>query len=107
VTRPRLVGTRPRLKIVCEEHDRIIAMVVDTDHGPAYGNAHRGRDPLTGRRGFHAVYIPLDPSKDPIENPTGYQLYRRGPFPAYCHRCRRPRGDLDVGDLLKRGTIRI
>ena len=30
--------TRPRLKIVCEEHDRVIAMVVDTDEGPAYGN---------------------------------------------------------------------
>ena len=53
-------------------------MVVDTDEGPAYGNAHRGRDSRTGRRGFHAVYIPLDPSKDPIENPTLYQLTRRG-----------------------------
>jgi hypothetical protein len=112
--------TRPRLKIVCSDHDEVIARVVDTDEGPAYGNpqplsknfedlgGHLELDLYrTARREFHTVYMHLDPSKDPIENPAPYQLAQRGPFPAYCPRCRRSRGDLDVRDLMKRGTIRI
>jgi hypothetical protein len=113
--------TRPRLKIVCADHDEVIAKVVDTDEGPAYGNPQplsKNFEDLGGhldldlfrvaRREFRTVYMPLDPSEVPIEDPQPYQLAARGPVPAYCRRCRRTRAELEVRDLIaKRGTWRI
>ena len=106
---------RPRLRIVCGDHDRVIAVVVDTDEGPAYGSRPvlRTTDEAIGdevdpslyraiRRAVRAhdalEYLLLDPSEDPIQNAHPHQLWRRGPLPAYCPRCHRSRGDLEVRD---------
>lgn len=114
--------TRPRLRIVCQEHDRVISVVVDTDDGPAYGTnmpmralmeALGGADLELGlhraarREKRTPALLLLDLSTDPIESPMPYQLAQRGPFPAWCPRCHRSRGDLELRDLLKRGTVRI
>jgi hypothetical protein len=34
--------TRPHLRIVCEDHDEVIAKVVDSDEGPAYSTYFLG-----------------------------------------------------------------
>ena len=109
--------SRPRLKIVCADHDEVCAKVVDTDEGPAYttwflGSALPGTtlDQFRTLRGMieFGVLTVLDPSEDPIEDPRPYQLAARGPVPAFCRRCRRSRGDLNVKDLIaQRGTWRI
>ena len=89
--------TRPRLRIVYEDHDEVIAK----------GRRHRRpvwrtqlpflreRDVRTHGKGltrhqlrlFRTVvfddYMVLDPSEVPIENPAPYQLAARGPVPAW------------------------
>jgi len=84
------------LRIVCEDHDEVIAKVVDTDDGvadstplpaSAMSGTHGKGLTLHQLRLFRTVvfddYMVLDPSEVPIENPAPYQLAARGPVPAW------------------------
>lgn len=88
--------TRPRLRIVCQEHDRVISVVVDTDDGPAYGTnmpmsalmkALGGADLELGlhraarREKRTPALLLLDPSTDPIENPMPINSHNGVRFP--------------------------
>ena len=114
--------SRVLLRIVCSEHDRVIALVDMTDEGPAFGTRFAGTALTESRRGeelpldqFRALrkttipgFTVLDPSDPPDEEESPYEQAGRGPFQAWCPKCFRWRGDLDVHFLMKtRGSIRI
>jgi len=85
------------LRIVCEDHDEVIAKVVDTDDRCGVLNSPSCESAMSGTHGkgltlhqlrlFRTVvfddYMVLDPSEVPIENPAPYQLAARGPVPAW------------------------
>ena len=65
--------TRPRLKIICADHDEVIAKVVDTDEGPAYGNP----EPLSKNIEDLGGHLDLDLYR--VARRVPYGLHASGP----------------------------